>query len=121
MASILIIEDDPDMRALLSELVSAAGHRVLVAANGNEGLRELEQGSPDLLITDIVMPEKNGLELLLKLRSKNCLPKTIAISGTPLEWQILQTAEQLGARKTLAKPFTRTELVDLVEVVLAGD
>src|SRR5258706_11694876 len=105
MASILIVEDDPDMRQLLSEVIVEAGHQVFVAANGEEGLRKLDENAPDLLITDIVMPEKDGLDVLLELRSKKLRPKIIAISGTPVQWRVLKTAETLGAHKTLAKPF----------------
>jgi DNA-binding response OmpR family regulator len=121
MASVLIIDDDPDMRALLSETISAAGHEVFVAADGEKGLRVLKQKTPDLLITDIVMPKKDGFDVLLKLRSKKTRPKIIAISGTPAQWMVLKSAEDLGARKTLAKPFTQHELIELIDVVLAGD
>ena len=121
MARILIIEDDPDMRALLSEVITAAGHEVFVAADGQQGLQALQEKTPDLLITDIVMPEKDGFDVLLKLRSKKVRPKIIAISGTPAQWMVLKSAEELGARKTLAKPFTQRELIELIGVVLAGD
>jgi len=120
MASILIIEDDPDMRALLSEIVGAAGHDVFIAADGEEGSRALLEKDPDLVITDIVMPEKDGLEVLLELRSRKTGPKIIAISGTPAHWMVLKTAQELGAHRTLAKPFTRRDFVDLVDGVLAG-
>jgi CheY-like chemotaxis protein len=119
MARILIIEDDPDMRSLLSEVIGDVGHEVFVAADGEEGLRALEKEAPDVLITDIVMPEKDGLEVLLALRSKKPRFKIIAISGTPAQWMVLRTAEDLGAHKTLAKPFTRNEIVDLIDDVLA--
>jgi DNA-binding response OmpR family regulator len=121
MASILIIDDDPEMRTFLAEVVTSAGHAASVAGNGEEGLRLLRKNAPDLVITDIVMPKRDGFEVLLGLHSQKPSPKTIAISGTPADWTVLKSAKDLGAHETLAKPFTRSDLLELIGVVLAGD
>ncbi len=120
MARILIIEDDPDMRQLLAEVVIAAGHEVYLASNGAEGLQLVQEKSLDLLVTDMVMPEKDGLDVLLELHSRKPRLKTIAISGTPPQWTVLESARELGAGKTLTKPFTPKELIHLIDSVLAA-
>jgi CheY-like chemotaxis protein len=121
MARILIIDDDAEMRQLLADLVTAVGHEVFLAADGAEGLRVLQEKAPHLIITDIVMPKKDGLEVLLEIRSRNPRPKTIAMSGTPVQWTVLQSAHELGVDRTLPKPFTRSGLIEAIDAALAGD
>jgi CheY-like chemotaxis protein len=98
-----------------------AGHQVAEAPNGNEGLRLCQQLNPDLIVTDIIMPEKEGLETIMELRRDFPLVKVIAISGggqTMAGSTCLHLAKRLGAAKTLAKPFSKQELLAAVREVL---
>src|SRR5262245_34480726 len=81
MAQILIIDDDPDMRAMLEQTLQSAGHEVTMAANGNQGL-EVQCAKPaSLIITDLLMPEKDGLETIIDFRRGFPKVPIIAISG----------------------------------------
>jgi len=120
MARILLIEDDESVRTLLFLALVHVGHTVVEARNGREGLELFRQGGVDLVITDIVMPEKEGFEVLMKIRKKNPALKIIAISGGGLHnaAHYLQTAKLLGAAKVLAKPFSNETLMAAVNELL---
>ena len=119
MAIILVIDDDPDMRDLLEEALVAAGHKPFFAADGKQGLQLLRHTAPDLIVLDMLMPELDGIEFLKKLPPHGG-PKIIAISGAPGDWNLLEFALALGARKTLAKPFTRGDLIAAINAVLTA-
>lgn len=107
MASILIIDDEPEIRALLRTVLESAGHRVTEASNGREGIALYRQQPADLVITDIHMPELNGLDLILELIHEFINVKVIAMSGAQGEdTSALNVAKLLGARRTLQKPFS---------------
>ena len=120
MARILLIEDDNSVRTVLLLTLAHHGHTVVEARNGKEGLDLFRQGSIDLVITDIVMPEKEGFEVLMKIRRKNPALKIIAISGGGLHnaAHYLHTAKLLGAAKVLAKPFSNETLMAAVNELL---
>jgi DNA-binding response OmpR family regulator len=118
MARILVIEDDPGMRDILEETLTPAGHEVWSAVNGKEGVALFHAHPADLVITDLLMPEQEGLETIRELRSVSSSLKIIAISGAAPEWRVLEMAGRLGALKTLAKPFTPQEILEAVEVCL---
>jgi CheY-like chemotaxis protein len=122
MAHILLIEDDDGVRGMLRDTLVHCGHEVTEARNGQEGLALYFQIKPDLLITDIVMPEKEGLELLIELRKRHPPAKVIAISGggQRLGVDYLQIARLMGAAQVLAKPFASEALRAAVADVLAG-
>lgn len=106
MSRILVIDDDEDLRTYLKNILSASGFAVEVAADGNEGIIKLEEFNPDLLITDIIMPNKEGLELLNELKKGRSELKIIAISGGyELSDLYLEMADKLGADLTIKKPF----------------
>jgi two-component system, chemotaxis family, chemotaxis protein CheY len=119
MADILIIDDDPQIRRLLNRILRDAGHAVREAENGRDGVTLFQQHQPDLVITDIVMPDMEGLETILTLRQDGPTVPIIAISGgsDPL---YLKAAGKLGATAELTKPFSATEIVDLVDALLAN-
>ena len=123
MARLLIIEDDIDLAELLRDVLSDAGHEVMAVSNGAHGLRLLQGHAPtfDLVVTDILMPERDGLEVLWELQAINPSPKVIAISGAPPRWMVLTTATELGADRTLTKPFTCREILQAVTDVLAAN
>lgn len=120
MASILLIDDDAGVRRFVSAVLQRAGHKVLEAADGLKGLRALAENSVDLVITDLIMPEKEGLETIHELRQTGSKVGILAISGgfpgNPLN--ILDMAKRIGADAALGKPFTPSELLDAVERLL---
>src|SRR6476620_11165929 len=113
MARILIIEDDDAVREMLRLTLTLSNHTVVEARNGQEGLNVFSKTKPDLLILDIVMPEKEGLEVLMDLRKKDPSVKVIAISGggrrTATDY--LKMAKLMGASKVLEKPFSSDALL----------
>ena len=118
MATILIIDDEEGVRALLRTTLEAAGHKVVEAANGCIGLDLYRLRPTDLVITDILMPELNGLDMMLELTRSFLDAKVIAISGAGGEDNVLDVATLLGARRTLQKPFSMTQLLDAVRYEL---
>jgi two-component system response regulator (stage 0 sporulation protein F) len=118
MASILIIDDEEIIRALLRSVLEAAGYEVTEAANGRIGLDLYRQNPRDLVITDILMPELNGLDMLLELTREFLRAKVIAISGAGVEKNVLDVAKLLGARQTFQKPFSVSKLLGAVRYEL---
>ena len=120
MAKILIIDDDPAILIMLRKMLEKAGYTVEVANNGREGLEKIESWLPDLLVTDIVMPEKEGLELILNLRKKNPTIKIIAISGGGrFSYEgYLTSAKYFGADRTFQKPLNHKEFIQAVSDLL---
>lgn len=113
MANVLVIDDDPDIRALIARALRLDGHVVRCAAEGAEGLRALEAQPVDVVILDVFMPTKDGLETLRELRTRRAKPKVIAISaeGRGGPFDPLAAAEKLGADAALEKPFHIDELI----------
>ena len=115
MARILLIDDDDTVRTMLRLTLVHFGHTVIEARDGKEGLELFQDANVDLLITDIVMPEKEGLEVLMELRKKHPPVKIIAISGG----DYLHMAKLMGAAKVLAKPFPTNVLIEAIDELLA--
>ncbi|HEY1494459.1 MAG TPA: response regulator [Candidatus Solibacter sp.] len=112
--TILVIDDDAAVSALLRRVLSGAGYRVLVAADGKRGMAVLEQQPVDLVITDLVMPEQEGLETVTQLHVQRPKLPVIAISGA-FGGSFLKAAGMLGASATLAKPIAPDALLRVVE------
>jgi CheY-like chemotaxis protein len=121
MQRILVIDDDEQLRALLYEILDRAGFEVVEAANGVEGLKLYRSQPADLVITDLIMPEKEGVETIMELRDQFPNARIIAISGGERAGgrNYLPIAARLGARRTVAKPFSRQEILDAVRETLA--
>lgn len=123
MATILLVEDDDGVRKLLHRTLVNAGYEVEEASNGDIALAAYRRQPRDLVITDLVMPEKDGLETISALRRINPSAKIIAISGggrtLGLGQLYLETAQSIGAARVLAKPFTSTALLTAVSELLA--
>ena len=120
MPRILVVDDDDALRRLLQRMLVREGHEVTVAANGVNALRLLDTSSFDLVITDLVMPDMEGLQLLRELRTRTSPPKVIAMSGGGRgSASYLEMAAMFGAAATLAKPFTEQVLATAIERVLA--
>lgn len=120
MARILLIDDDDSVRGILRLTLAHHGHTVIEARDGAEGLNLFPHAAADLVITDIVMPEKEGLEVLMELRKTQASVKIIAMSGGGRNSaaDYLHMAKLLGARTVLAKPFSDTELLAAINEAL---
>lgn len=118
VAKILLIDDQDAIRALLRTVLEGIGHEVLEATNGRDGLALYREGQADLVITDIAMPEMNGLDFILELTRGFLNVKVIAMSGEQGSADNLQVAKLLGARRTLRKPFTIAQLLSTVQYEL---
>jgi len=118
MADILIIDDDRQMRRLLIRVLEGAGHVVYEAENGGDGLALFRRVQPLLVITDLVMPDTEGIETIRELRREAPTIPILAVSGggPPV---YLRAATALGATAALAKPFVAAELLGLVTDLLA--
>ena len=116
MGRILIMEDDESIRLALRKSLGRAGHEVHEACNGAEGAAIYRTTPPDLIITDILMPDQDGVEALLDLRSSLPDVKIIVISGNAQEF--LPIARDLGAHRTFAKPFQQAEILEAVTDLL---
>ena len=118
MATILLIDDEDQVRVLFQMVLGEAGYRVLAAESGQQGLRLLQRQEVDLILVDIFLPDMDGLELIQRLHTTRPTSKIIAISGGSWEWDYLDTAKSLGAHDTLKKPFSPQELLDTVSFQL---
>jgi CheY-like chemotaxis protein len=114
--SILVADDDDAFREALCRALRAAGHAVEEAADGTQALRILAADTPALLITDLIMPNQDGIELVITAKQAHPGVRILAISGRasfgPLD--LLSLAAKLGADATLAKPFSTEQLLDKV-------
>lgn len=120
MARILIIDDDRDIRHPLRLALEHAGHEVLEAQDGAEGLRLWVDRGADLVITDVHMPEKDGLELIMELAALSPGVKIIALSGgdSTRRFNYLPEAKLLGALRTIPKPFQHAEILSAINELL---
>ena len=117
MKRILIVDDDAELRDMLCATLSEAGYEVATAADGTEASAILKTKRPEIVITDVYMPSKDGLEILLDLRQHFPDIKVIAMSGGVAKENILEAFKELGASSTLVKPFEPAELLRAVEQV----
>ena len=121
MARILLIDDDNALREILAMALTEAGHVVTQARDGTEGVDLFRIEPTDLIITDLIMPGREGIETIMVLRREYPALPVIAISGGMTNSEFyLKLAAGLGARRTLAKPFAFAELLGAVDEVLVG-
>ncbi|WGM32586.1 response regulator [Brevundimonas sp. NIBR11] len=120
MARIVLADDDPIFRLSVGEYLRTAGHEVFDAENGVVALDAVRSKSPDLLILDMLMPEKDGLEVILELRAAGVtLPILAVSSGGRMDTQsLLRPASAFGASAVMSKPLLREPLLNAVEGVL---
>jgi DNA-binding NtrC family response regulator len=123
MTIILVIDDEIQMRELLKKYLTRAGYEVIVAADGEEGIRCFHQNPADLVITDLIMPEKEGLECIAEFKKMAPGIKVIAISGGGLGKAegYLESAKKMGAAKTFIKPFELKELLATIRELMGGE
>jgi YesN/AraC family two-component response regulator len=122
MGKILIIDDEPYILLMLKKMLEKAGYIVDLASNGREGMQLFEKESADLVITDIIMPDKEGLELILEMKKQHPTLKIIAMSGggrlSPESY--LECAKHFGAEKIFQKPFKQKEFVSAVQELMSA-
>lgn len=118
---ILLVDDDEPFRTMLHKTLRTAGYDVQDAANGEAALNLYDPASFDVILIDLVMPEKEGIETITELRRTYPTAKIIAMSGGGrIDPRItLRAASKLGARRTLTKPFPKQFLLGLIAEVLA--
>jgi len=120
MSKILVIDDELQSREMMKEMLEREGHDVETATDGVKGIKIFRKNDPDLVITDLIMPDKEGIETIMELRDISPAVKIIAVSGggryDPKD--SLKMAQDLGADLVFKKPFERKELVDAVKKLL---
>ncbi len=121
--SILVIDDDETIRLLFRAILEREGYRVVDAPDGNVGIKQYRKNPTDMVITDLIMPNKEGIETIRDLRREFPNVKIIAVSGGgrigPDSY--LKMAKGVGALRTLIKPIDRTALLKTIEEVLKMD
>ena len=118
MPRILVIDDDADMRTLLEQTLQSAGHEVVLAADGMEGVQQYRTAPADLVITDLYMPIQQGLDTIVQLRKEAPAVRIIAMCGKSTAMPMLSAAQRLGAFAVLQKPFSPDQLLAEVAKVL---
>ena len=121
MAKILLIDDDPQVRAVLKGFLQIGGHTVMEAENGVQARKLLLNAAVDLVITDIVMPESDGFEVIMSCHRKDQPLKIIAVTGgSPnlAQQTLLTIARKMPVNKVLSKPVSCEELISAVQEVL---
>ena len=117
--SILVVDDEPGIRELLSMMLEAAGHKVVVAEDGLQAPKILATNPVEVVITDLLMPERDGLEFITEVRKKYPSIKIIAMSGGGhiARDSYLRIAKNFGAHVILEKPFSQSGVLNAIEAV----
>ncbi len=118
---VLVIDDEPGLRQVIRRMLEPAGHEVVEAENGRAGAQALHAAPFDVVLTDIIMPEQEGMETIGEMRKLNKTVRIVAMSGGGIkDLDVLLLARRLGADATLAKPFRKDDLLACVEGRAAG-
>lgn len=122
MSTILIVDDDPRMRKLLRRILEKEQWDVIEAGNGNEAVAQYRESAPDVVVIDIIMPEKDGLAAIAEIRDIDQAAKVVAMSGglvlTPCAY--LDEARACGADRILPKPIERDQFIPVLRELLAA-
>jgi len=120
---ILLVEDDEPFADMLQKTLVQEGYAIVRACNGKEALRLYDAQCPHLVLTDLIMPDMEGVELIIELRRRHPSVKIIAISGGGRNppGAYLPIAQRLGAARTLPKPFANPDLLAAIQVVLNAE
>jgi CheY-like chemotaxis protein len=123
MPRILVIDDDPQIRILVGQMLEKAGYQVTLAADGDSGCKMYREMPTDLIITDMVMPEKGGVDTILELRADFPDLKIIAMSGGGRTgpYSYLKMAERFGAEMVFSKPLRKEQLLAAVSELLGAE
>ena len=122
MLTVLVVDDEKGLRAVMRRTLEGQGYRVVEAADGNQALEVLRRERPDLVISDIIMPECDGIEAILAMKKESPATKVLAISGGGRvhAMDLLALAPRAGADDTLDKPFRQSELLKRVADLIGG-
>jgi len=118
MKRILVIDDEIQIQDMVQSMLENEGYAVSVAANGRQGIDAFHQHLTDIVITDIMMPGKDGIETIREIRKTSPEAKIIAMTGYRGPFNRLPAAEYVGAQITLLKPFTKKQLLQAVHDIL---
>jgi len=120
LSKILVIDDDDYFRSMVRELLIEQGHNVIEAKDGEEGLRKYHKNSPDLIVTDILMPAQDGIEVIMELNRIKSTTPIIAVSGGSMNTgdTHLLTVKALGVEHIFEKPLISSEFIETVTVLL---
>lgn len=123
MADIVLIDDDESLRLVMKKILEGDGHTVRDATDGSRGVELVEEFEPDLVITDLIMPEKEGIETIMELRAAFPGVRILAVSGGGAADPIgpLSDAEAFGADGSLPKPFSVDDFTAAVSRILEAD
>ncbi|HEX8632301.1 MAG TPA: response regulator transcription factor [Catenuloplanes sp.] len=120
MGQILVVDDDPDIRQLLTDVLEMEGHEVQVAADGLAAVRALEGYRPDFVVLDVMMPGLDGYGVLRSIRSQDGIPLPVLMLTASAEPNSAARAWADGVDYYLAKPFTADEVLYLIDGVLGS-
>lgn len=114
---VLLIDDEPMVRKIVRKMLERAGHEVVDVENGREGLHQLKRAEFDLIVTDIIMPDVEGIEVLMTVCEQHPSIAVVAMSGGGSIGNVdfLDVARKLGAAATLQKPFTSEALLEAID------
>ena len=117
---ILIVEDNEQLRSMLRLVLEDADYVVREAGNGREALKSYAETPADLILTDIVMPDSEGIEMIMKFKRAYPAVKIVAMSGGGQQScdDYLDLASKLGANRTIAKPFSNSDILNLIREML---
>jgi DNA-binding response OmpR family regulator len=120
LSRVLVVDDEATIRNVVAKILGKSGYATEVFEKGSDLLHSLRRQPADLVITDVFMPDTDGMQLLLELRKQAHRPKVIVMTGGNAYWaSSLVAAKQLGAVATLMKPFSAAELLSAVNIALA--
>lgn len=119
MADIMVIDDDTQALALIRNMLETAGHSVTAVSSGGIALKTFNSFQTDIVVTDIVMPDIDGLEVIVQIKKNNPSTKVIAVSGggRVVRADFLSMAKSVGADVILRKPFTQEDLLTAVDTI----
>ncbi len=120
MARVLVVDDDDQICAVVRRLLETEGHEVVAALSVNQAIAELKSELYDIVLIDLVMPKKGGIDLIMELKETNSTVKYVVMSGqVPVSGEsVTRLVERYGAASALAKPFSKAELVSAIDRAL---
>ena len=121
LATVLLVDDDPALLEMLGRTLERAGFTVITAVHGADALAQMGQLAADIVVTDIMMPEMDGFELIRKLHAKWPHLPIVAMSGIDDTPNFRNLALKFGAKAALSKPVNRAHLVEVIQEIMRAD